>query len=181
MTEQDYLKMIAEGDRNAFRVIFDKYYPKVLGLLLSLLQSRDDAEDVAQSVFVKLWLVRLTLVDVTSLNAYLFRMTTNMAINWSKSQKKHVDIASVDFPCQPMAEESVDADISYAKMAYAVSRMPERRRRVFVLSRMEGLSNSEIAQRMNISRKTVENHMNSALKELRKVIAILSFLILTRL
>ncbi len=50
MTEKDYLKMIAEGDKEAFRVIFDKYYPKVLAFLQSFLQSYDDAEDVAQSV-----------------------------------------------------------------------------------------------------------------------------------
>lgn len=80
MTEKDYLKMIAEGDKEAFRVIFDKYYPKVLAFLQSFLQSYDDAEDVAQSVFVRLWFVRHTLVDVTRISAYLFRMTTNMAI-----------------------------------------------------------------------------------------------------
>ncbi len=80
MTEKDYLKMIAEGDKEAFRVIFDKYYPKVLAFLQSFLQSYDDAEDVAQGVFVRLWFVRHTLVDVTRISAYLFRMTTNMVL-----------------------------------------------------------------------------------------------------
>lgn len=80
MTEKDYLKMIAEGDKEAFRVIFDKYYPKVLAFLQSFLQSYDDAEDVAQSVFVRLWFVRHALVDVTRISAYLFRMTTNMVL-----------------------------------------------------------------------------------------------------
>lgn len=80
MTEKDYLKMIAEGDKEAFRVIFGKYYPKVLAFLQSFLQSYDDAEDVAQGVFVRLWFVRHTLVDATRISAYLFRMTTNIVL-----------------------------------------------------------------------------------------------------
>lgn len=176
MTEKDYLKMIAEGDKEAFRVIFDKYYPKVLAFLQSFLQSYDDAEDVAQSVFVRLWFVRHTLVDVTRISAYLFRMTTNMAINWSKSRKTHLDLAYGDLPYQPLTEENLDADLRFARIVYAVNHMPDRRRKVFMMSRVEGLSNSEIAERMNISRKTVENHMNLALKELRKIMALVSFL-----
>lgn len=109
MTEKDYLKMIAEGDKEAFKVFFDKYYPKVLAFLQSFLQSYDDAEDVAQSVFVRLWFVRHTLVDVTRISAYLFRMTTNMAINWSKSRKTHLDLAYGDLPYQPLTEENLDA------------------------------------------------------------------------
>ncbi len=153
MTEQDYLKMIAEGDKEAFRVIFDKYYPKVLAFLQSFLQSYDDAEDVAQSVFVRLWFVRHTLVDVKRISAFLFRMTTNMAINWSKSRKTHIDLAFGDLPYQPMTEENLDANLRFARIMCAVNRMPDRRRKVFMLSRVEGLSNSEIAERMNISKK----------------------------
>lgn len=169
--------MISEGDRDAFRVIFDKYYPKVLSFLRSFLQSYDDAEDVAQSVFVRLWIVRHTLVDVKRISAFLFRMTTNMAINWSKSRKTHIDLAFGDLPYQPMTEENLDADLRFARIMCAVNRMPDRRRKVFMLSRVEGLSNSEIAERMNISKKTVENHMNLALKELRKIMALVSFFI----
>lgn len=59
--------------------------------------------------------------------------------------------------------------------------MPDRRRKVFMMSRVEGLSNSEIAERMNISRKMVENHMNLALKELRKIMALVSFFVVMHL
>lgn len=181
MTEKDYLKMIAEGDKEAFRVIFDKYYPKVLAFLQSFLQSYDDAEDVAQSVFVRLWFVRHTLVDVTRISAYLFRMTTNMAINWSKSRKTHLDLAYGDLPYQPLTEENLDTDLRFARIVYAVNHMPDRRRKVFMMSRVEGLSNSEIAERMDISRKTVENHMNLALKELRKIMTLVSFFVVMHL
>lgn len=150
MTEKDYLKMIAEGDKEAFRVIFDKYYPKVLAFLQSFLQSYDDAEDVAQSVFVRLWFVRHTLVDVTRISAYLFRMTTNMAINWSKSRKTHLDLAYGDLPYQPLTEENLDADLRFARIVYAVNHMPDRRAPSLFMAEMLPLHRVALTRRLSL-------------------------------
>ena len=75
MTEADKSFMAVNVDEAEFRKVFDRYYPRMLAFLRSFLQSDDDAEDVAQNVFVKLWMKREVLLDREYLDIYLFRMT----------------------------------------------------------------------------------------------------------
>ena len=79
--------MAVNVDEAEFRKVFDRYYPRMLAFLRSFLQSDDDAEDVAQNVFVKLWMKREVLLDREYLDIYLFRMTVNFAINFSETAR----------------------------------------------------------------------------------------------
>ena len=71
--ERVLMERTAAGDRSAFRSLFDVYYPVVHGFMSSILPTREDASDVAQEVFIKLWLMRAALPDITSLRFYLYR------------------------------------------------------------------------------------------------------------
>lgn len=98
MTESDNSFVAVNVDEAEFRKVFDRYYPRMLAFLRSFLQSDDDAEDVAQNVFVKLWMKREVLLDREYLDIYLFRMTVNFAINFSKVRKRHVGLEDIDLP-----------------------------------------------------------------------------------
>ena len=158
MTESDNSFVAVNVDEAAFRKVFDRYYPRMLAFLRSFLQSDDDAEDVAQNVFVKLWMKREVLLDREYLDIYLFRMTVNFAINFSKVRKRHVGLEDIDLPDELDPGKEFDSRKRLDTIFKAVSEMPEKRREVFILSRLHGMSHKEIAEKLNVSAKT---HINS--------------------
>lgn len=174
------MERTAEGDRGAFRAIFDRYYPAVLGFMNSLLQSSDDASDLAQEVFVKLWLMRAALPEISSLRSYIYRMSLNQTINYMKKRRLAAggEALFADIPYDPLTEDFIDMKDKEAYIAAVVEKMPEQRRKVFVMSRLENRTNDEIASILNIRKKTVENHLNLALKELRAALPVTVFLAL---
>lgn len=174
--ERILMERTAAGDRRAFRSLFDAYYPVVYGFMKSLLHTEEDASDVAQEVFIKRWLMRAALPDITSLRFYLYRMSLNQTINYIKKNRLHNGVALADIPYDQMVEEVIDMKGKEAFIASVVERMPEQRRKVFIMSRFENRSNDEIASLLNIKKKTVENHLNLALKELRAALPVSLFL-----
>ena len=175
--ERLLMERTAEGDRSAFRQLFDNYYPVVFGFMKSLLQVKEDASDVAQEVFIKLWLMRSALPDITSLRFYLYRMSLNQTINFIK--KSNVRSILTDIPYDQMVEDAIDMKDKEAFIAAVVSRMPEQRRKIFIMSRLEHRTNDEIATLLHIKKKTVENHLNLALKELRTALPASLFIFIT--
>lgn len=151
--ERILMERTAAGDRRAFRSLFDAYYPVVYGFMRSLLHTEEDASDVAQEVFIKLWLMRAALPDITSLRFYLYRMSLNQTINYIKKNRLHNGVALADIPYDQMVEEVIDMKGKEAFIASVVERMPEQRRKVFIMSRFENRSNDEIASLLNIKKE----------------------------
>ncbi len=177
--ERTLMERTAAGDRGAFRALFDSWYPVVYGFMKSLLPVAEDASDVAQEVFIKLWLMRAALPDITSLRLYLYRMSLNHTINYMKKNRAASGLLLPDIPYDQMVEEVIDMKDKEAFIASVVGKMPEQRRKVFILSRLEHRTNDEIALMLNIKKKTVENHLNLALKELRAALPASLFLFMT--
>lgn len=171
--EHKLLTDIAKGNESAFKKLFTCYYPKVRCFLGHFISNADDAMDLAQNIFVKIWLQRELLPSIKSFGAYLYTMSRNAAIDYGRTHKVKIpltDLTENNYNDNSYESESVFfAKETEIQMAHAISRMPEKRKLVFILSRMEGKSNGEIAKELGISKKTVENHINLALKELRKI------------
>lgn len=178
--DADLVRDIVAGDERAFRLFFNKYYPQARGFALSLLKNVDDAEDVAQSVFVNLWLKRELLADVDNIEAYIYRAGRNAVMNFIAKRKGEtlpVPLeASRDKAFTETPQAMLEMQDTQLLTDMVVRHMPAQRRQVYELSRVEGLSNDEIAKRMNLRKKTVENHLNMALRELRKVLKCLFLL-----
>lgn len=175
------LRRIVAGDERAFRLLFNRYYPQVRGFVLSFLKNVDDSEDVAQSVFINIWLKRELLASVDNFEAYLYRAARNTLMNFIvRKQGEELPLPigdNQDKASSVTPQDLLEAQDMQLLTDMAVSHMPPQRRQVLELSRKAGLSNDEIAQRLNIRKKTVENHLNAALKELRKVLKSLFLLI----
>ena len=103
-------------------------------------------------------------------------MSLNQTINFMKKNKFRNSYVLADIPYDQMVEEVIDMKDKEAFIASVVERMPEQRRKVFVMSRFENRSNDEIASMLHIKKKTVENHLNLALKELRTALPASVFL-----
>lgn len=175
--EKELINQIADDDEVAFEVVFYYYYPKVRVFLADLLKDRAAAEDVAQEVFARIWLMRNTLPEIRSFGSYLYTMTRNSALFHIKKSRLSVTMDDLDLVEEEVIESRLTAEEKERRIKEIVGNMPERRRLVFILSREEGKSNEEIAEILGIKKKTVENLMNAALKEIRRILSMMIFFI----
>ena len=167
----------ANGSHTAFREIFRISYPQIKAFIRGFIKDPDDTEDLTQMVFIKLWEKRAMFLQVHNFNAYLFTLTKYTIFNYiaAKSTLPPID-DSVDIP--EKTNDFTQHDDLIAKdlqlfIDMVVENMPAQRKRVYWLSRVEGLSNDEISIKMNLQKKTIENHLNLALKELKESILLL--------
>lgn len=172
------VQRIREGDKGAFEQLFFEYFHDLCAYALQITSSNEQAKDIVQEVFYNLWKRRKDWTVHTSLKAYLFRSVHNEALNHidyrqyrreAKEQfKEHLKNSIAN---RTKSLRKVDSQL-LKKIWDVVRDLPKRRRSVFTLHRKHGLSYKEIAQVLEISRKTVENHMGLALKDIRDKIRV---------
>ena len=163
---------IRNGDECSFELLFRKYYVRLCGFANKFLKDPEEAREIVQDVFLKLWEKRKDIKPEDSLTSYLFSMTRNKSIN--KLRRKSVESKYTVILQLVYAEnreisphESLLANELDNEFTVAVGKLPDKCREIFDLSRIEGLRCSEIASMLQISVKTVEAHMSKALKILR--------------
>jgi len=166
------IQSLQQGSHKAFEDIFIAYFTKVKCYILQLIRDESDAEELAQDVFVRLWTNHPAIQTDKAFDAYLFSMAHNAACNYLKHRIVRDNYEAIAVP--PEFSETPE-EIFYAKeisllIEMTVNEMPEQRKRIFNMSRNEGYSNEDIAKELQITKKTVENQLSLALKELRKVI-----------
>jgi RNA polymerase sigma-70 factor (ECF subfamily) len=169
--KEKWIAGLKAGNREIFDEIFRAYYKELVIYCLRFVTDREMAEDIVQEMFVKLWLRHEDLHIQTALRAYLYRATQNHALNYlnqlkiQEKYKQYVGFSTLNGAENPL-EKLQESDLEL-KIKHAVLSLPEKRREVYELSRHEGLKNKQIAEKLNISVKTVENQMTKALEQLR--------------
>ncbi len=154
-----------------YESLFREFYTPLYHYAYTIVSEEMTAEEAVQEVFLKLWQKRETLNIETSVKAYLYRAVHNHCINFMNREKlkdkyqKHVSNRPIDYGLSPLNE--LQAKELKQKIAEAFKVLPEKCRTVFYLSRQEELSYKEIAEKLSISIKTVENQIGKALKILR--------------
>lgn len=178
---EDVIKSLEMGSHHAFHKVFVAFYPKVFAFAMGLLKNSHDADDISQTVFIRLWTHREGLANVRDLDAYLYTITKNTVLNHIASQKAFtIDISTIREPGSDLhsAQQQIEAQDLQLLIDMIVENMPTQRQTVYRMSREQGLSNDEIAERLGLQKKTVENHLNLALGEIRKMLKILILLLL---
>lgn len=171
VSQPQYIEGLKAGNRKLFEEIFNSWYEPLTRYCFQRIGNQEDAEEVVQDIFVKLWLKREELSINISLNSYLYRMALNKIINYQKhlkvrlSHREHI-LAGNTLPTEDYS--MIHWKEIQSLVAMAVGDMPKKRRMVYELSRRDGLTYNEIAAYMNISPKTVEAQLSAALKHLRK-------------
>lgn len=172
-TDSELVAAVRSGDDLAFNALFLRWFSRVEQFLQHLVREQTLAEDLAQSVFMKVWQHRDRLEPSLSLKNYLFVLARNAALDFFKS-KRHLMMADIPTPPQHLysASEQPDFQTEYietnGRIRQIVEGMPDQRREIFQLSRYGQLSHSEIAERMGLSVRTVEKHIQLALQDIRK-------------
>lgn len=151
--------------------MYQRFAEKVFYFSLRYVRSREDAEGITQEIFMKVWENRQTLNPELSLNAYIFTIAKNTIFNQNRKKiheqaylnhlKKHLD------ECYEKTENDILLNEVKHCIDQAMGELPDRRRKIFRLSRFENLSYREISARLNISERTVETHIRLALKTVR--------------
>lgn len=151
---------------HSFDALFEKYNKKVYAFSLSNLKNREDAEGVVQEVFLSLWKDRANLKKVKKLDAWIFSVAFNVIRKRFRKlarEKRHLDaLADISLPHDNSTISEVEYNDLLEKADRIIEKLPPRQKRVFVMSRSEGLSNEEISKKLSITKKSVENHLTTA-------------------
>ncbi|MBT3174175.1 MAG: RNA polymerase sigma-70 factor [Lentimicrobiaceae bacterium] len=185
---KDIISDLRNGNKSVFEELYRNNYTPLLYFCIRYVENIDEAEEIVQGVFVKLWEKHSEIKITSSLSSYLHRAVQNSALNhlnrrkilnkYVISQNKDINITFTD-PHKTLENIEVRQIIMRA-----ILELPEKRREIFELSRFEGMKYKNIAKHLSISVKTVENQMTKALKYLRIVLKdhmptlILTFLLL---
>ena len=167
----EWAEGIRLSDRRAFDEFFRRFYAQLVQFALSYTKDKASACDIIQDSFVSLWQNRENIDPEKSLKAYTYMIVRNRAINYIRNHSS--EIPKPDFDIEksmtPEAELSENEDNRNLRQKFRewIENLPERRQEAFELSRFDGLNHNEIAKVMDVSPKTVNNHIVAALDQLR--------------
>lgn len=163
-----------KGDVEAFNKLFYQYAGKVRYMAGLFIPDPEIAKDVVQDIFFKIWEKRHLIDENLSFQSYLLQATKNLLINLVKSRLREIEAKKYFLDVLENSGNQVEEYIIFSELEDQVTKrleeLPPRQRQIFMLSRNEGLKNSEIAQRLNISKKTVEAHIYEVLKQLKVLV-----------
>ena len=178
ISDSDWILALKQGDIRAFNELFDRYGKRLYRFSVTYLKSAADAEDIVQEVFMKIWNNRQELSVEKSFEAYLFTIAKNGILNTirkSKSEETYLNYAKL----HPGKNILLDEELNFKELenAYqnAIDQLSPRRKEIYQLSKVQFFSNAQIADKLNISVKTVENQMTSAISEIRNNLRSLGF------
>ncbi|AHW59521.1 RNA polymerase sigma-70 factor, ECF subfamily [Draconibacterium orientale] len=160
---------IQQGDEKAFEKLFKLYYGYLCNFATKIIADDVAAEEIVQEFFVKFWERRADLSVESSLKNYLFRSVKNLCLNYIKHNNiklQHAQKVIAESETSNFNNDYIEVDLA-ADIAKSIEELPKKRREIFRLSREEGLKYREIAEKLNISIKTVEAQMSLAIKSLR--------------
>lgn len=158
-------------DSTAFEQLFKQHYESLCRFAWGYTKDQDAAEEAVQDVFVRLWEKRNEIEATSTLKAYLYRSVTNHCLNVTKHNKVvqfHSEEVLATAQEQVEPANALEVHELQQQIQHAISQLPEERRKVFLMSREEGLKYQEIADKLAISIKTVENQMGKALQFMRE-------------
>lgn len=171
INETVLIERISYGDKTAFEIIFHHYYPGLVLFANQFVFDKAEAEDIVQDFFVKFWQIKDQIEHTDTLKSYFFSSIRNSCINNLKHKKIKNNYLN-------WLSESSSHSLLYNEDLYVVSELQEKLKRsldllptkcreVFIMSRLKGMKNDEIADQLNISKRTVETHISNAIKVLR--------------
>lgn len=175
MEERQWVRKIREdGDREAFERMFRNYYKRLHGFAYSFVRQRECAEDIVQTVFLRIWTNRSSWNPPGQVRHYLFTAVRNEALNFLKHQQVQADSEAEvtetfrELKERTFYEETPESEALKKAIQKEIDQLPNSCREIYLLNRRSGLTYSEIADHLNISINTVGTQMGRALKALKE-------------
>jgi RNA polymerase sigma-70 factor, ECF subfamily len=174
--EEGYIvKKMIEGDHDAFKYFFDTYYDDLCNFVNMYVRNEDLAEEIVQGIYVYMWENKDKLKIKVSFRSYLYSASKFQSLNLLRNKRSNLNVVEKLSSAEQQWEEfpkELFMDIQTMKntLNNAISRLPQKCREIFLLSKVDGLSHKKIAEKLNISVKTVENQITIAFKKLRALL-----------
>jgi RNA polymerase sigma-70 factor (ECF subfamily) len=175
--QSSLLLRLQTGDEDAFAELFYTFYDKLFGFIFGLIHSKTKAEDITQEVFLKIWQNRTDMVDVENINAFLFRIAQNQAIDYLRKSAREVLATSIHFELESQnntpepLELLIDNELK-DKLSEAVKQLPPQQQKIYTLYKEQGIKQDEIAKQLNLSRSTIQSHMKLAMGNIHKYLSL---------
>ncbi|RFS26309.1 RNA polymerase sigma-70 factor [Chitinophaga silvatica] len=170
LTDTDLWNAIRSDDQHAFNRLFDKYWVSVYKTGYKYLKDKEASQEIVHDIFLSIWNRRHTL-EIASFRSFLLTATRYQIYSRQKSKQTFVTVANETLGNEFMSYSEADTKIRqselYQQLNSTLLQLPKRCQEIFRLSRFEYMSNDEIAIRLGISKRTVENQLTMALKHLR--------------
>jgi RNA polymerase sigma-70 factor (ECF subfamily) len=160
---------LSKGNLLAFNTLYNEYSGRLYRFALGYLKSEAEAEELVQEVFTKIWEKRADLKKELSFKSFLFTIAFNIIRKHFRTKAYLSEYFKTEIISEPdmQTSQKITYDSLYQYITELVNQLPERRKEIFIKSRFEGLSIKEIAEKLKISHKTVENQLTDALKFIR--------------
>lgn len=172
--DEELMALLVMDDHNAFRDLFYAYYKPIVNFLTVITGSSEAAEDISQDIFAYIWENRHKLSAVRNFRSYLFTVARNAALKYIRQDQKLSNLLDDTYSGNDgesyASDEILVAEETRLLVMIAVDRMPKLRRKVFIMSRYEGLTNDQIAKALGISNESVASHINTAKNDIKKLI-----------
>ena len=171
--EKELFLFIAEGDEEAFRQLFHLYMPKLYPMILKVTKTENATEDILQETFLRVWMNRDKLPGIENPWAWILQIAYYQAFTHLRKQITHEKAVNKlsDKPDSRSLSSATEEAVAFRAMqtliAQAIYKMPSQQKKVYLLSREQGLKVPEIASRMSLSEQTVKNTLVRALKFIR--------------
>jgi len=180
--EKKYVIALKKGSYSAFDHLFSVYKERLYAFAIGYLKMEEDAKELVQDVFVKVWEHRHSLDEEKSFGSYLFTISKNTILNYFRKKANEQNYIEYVKQHTGLRVNPVEEEIEFSELKERASglieRLPSRQREIYRLSREKGLSNEEISRILHVSKKTVENQITLAKKFLREHLGEKSLIVL---
>lgn len=169
LSEKVLLQKIANGDTEAFSSLYYLWQPRLSSFIFSITKSKELTDEIVQDVFLKIWMTRESLADISSFKAYLFAICRNQSINVVKQvMKEYKIVEQIKKETFEIYDELPD-EVMEKKLSLideSINRLPHRQKEIFLLQRYERLTYDQISTKLGISRETVKTNLQLATKSI---------------
>ncbi len=166
------VRKLKKDNKKAFELIFGKYKEKLYFFALSYLNSATETDEIIQVVFISLWEHRHSINETLSLKNYLYKSTINTIYNYFKHKairQKYLDYSmAYEIKEDNYTQESINLNDLKRSLDSLIERLPDSQQKIFKMSRWEGLSHIEIANRLGLSIRSVENQVYRAMRFIKE-------------